>query len=44
MFNTAGFQNAVRTDFGVIPPSEFASFLLTQAGCDQQKDGCHWTT
>ena len=42
MFNTAGFQSAVRDDFGVLPPSEFAQFLIKQAGGRMLHGGCHW--
>ena len=41
-FNTAGFQSAVRADFGILPPSQFAQFLITQAGGKVQSGGCHW--
>ena len=42
MFNTAGFQSAVRDDLGVLPPSEFAQFLIKRAGGRVLSGGSHW--
>jgi hypothetical protein len=43
MFNTAGYQSAVREEFGIIPPTDSVNrALLSLPDVVQLSGGCHW--
>lgn len=41
-FNTAAFQQAVKTEYGWIPPVDACVSILTLAGFKRLGGGAHW--